>query len=130
MDVKKVLQEECGDFLKRYATIEQKKMIIAYWEVIRFTRKTGSISVNIMKTEMAYWQKFDVDVVMEALKAHINQKQEYRESYTRGIMRNMQEKKNGKKSSLNYSISKSQKARQSIADNFAATPRDLDFLVE
>ena len=130
MDVKKVLQEECGDFLKRYATIEQKKMIIAYWEAIRFTRKTGSLSVNIMKTEMAYWQKFDVDVVMEALKAHINQKQEYRESYTRGIMRNMQEKKNGKKSSLNYSISKSQKARQSIADNFAATPRDLDFLVE
>lgn len=130
MDVKRILQEECGDFLKRYATIEQQKMIIAYWEVIRFTRKTGSISVNIMKTEMAYWQKFDVDVVMEALKAHINQKQEYRESYTRGIMRNMQEKKNGKKSSLNYSISKSQKARQSIADNFAATPRDLDFLVE
>ena len=86
--------------------------------------------MNIMKTEMAYWQKFDVDVVMEALKAYINQKQEYRESYTRGIMRNMQEKKNGKKSSLNYSISKSQKARQSIADNFAATPRDLDFLVE
>ncbi len=129
MDVKRILQEECGDFLKRYATIEQQKMIIA-WEVIRFTRKTGSISVNIMKTEMAYWQKFDVDVVMEALKAHINQKQEYRESYTRGIMRNMQEKKNGKKSSLNYSISKSQKARQSIADNFAATPRDLDFLVE
>ena len=130
MDVKKVLQEECGDFLKRYATIEQKKMIIAYWEVIRFTRKTGSISVNIMKTEMAYWQKFDIDVVMGALREHINQRQEYRESYTRGIMRNMQEKKNGKKSALNNPMSKQQKPKQSIADNFAATPRDLDFLVE
>ena len=130
MDVKRILQEECGDFLKRYATIEQKKMIIAYWEAIRFTRKTGSLSVNIMKTEMAYWQKFDIDIVINALKTHITQRPEYRESYTRGIMRNMQEKKNGKKSSLNHSISKSQKARQSIADNFAATPRDLEFLVE
>ena len=122
MNVEKVLKEECGDYLKRYSTAEHQQLIITYWDTVRFTRKTGTISANIIKTELAYWEKFDIDVVIRALRAHLSQRREYKESYTRGIMRNMQEKKKGKKAPK-------EKGR-STADNFNAPPRDLNFLIE
>lgn len=131
MDVEKVLKENCGELLKRYPSFYQQQLIIDYWNTVRFTRKTGKISINIIKTEMDYWQKFEVEVVMEALKTHINQRREYKESYTRGIMRNMQEDKNSGKCWRNkQSNIKQQKSQKQSPDNFKTTPRDLEFLVQ
>lgn len=44
------------------------------------------------KTEAA-WKKFDEDVIKEALRIHIDRYPSYKESYTIGIMRNLQKQK-------------------------------------
>jgi hypothetical protein len=75
--------------LGRYSP-EQLKTIEQYWGVIsRNTRKNGSVSQNIKLAELKYWDGFEVCVVIEALKRHICQHPGKKESYTRGIMRNI-----------------------------------------
>jgi len=74
--------------LQRY-TESQRKRIDKYWETIRFTRKTCTVSDGIKRNEMEYWSKFPVDKVIEALNIHIVKYPCHRESYTRGIMRNI-----------------------------------------
>lgn len=75
--------------LERYSE-EQKKIIKQYFDCLKDTRKTGKISDNIIRTEIKYWEKFSVDVVMEALRVHIQKYPSMRETYTRGIMRNLE----------------------------------------
>ena len=78
------------ELLRRY-TAEQKRVIEEYWISIRFTRKTCKISDGIRLNEMLYWSKFPTDKVIEALKIHIAKYPFHRESYTRGILRNVNE---------------------------------------
>lgn len=75
--------------LQRYEE-EDKKVIERYFECLREGRLTGKISNSILEREATYWEKFSVDVVIEALRIHIRDYPSYRESYTRGIMRNLQ----------------------------------------
>lgn len=64
-----------------------------YWKLIARTRKSGRVSPNVIRKEEEYWGRYDEDVVREALSVHIRKYQNYKENYTRGIMRNMQRQK-------------------------------------
>lgn len=64
-----------------------------YWRVVSRTRMSGRISQSVKEREEAYWCRFPASVVEEALRIHISRYPEYKECYTRGIMRNL----NGKR---------------------------------
>lgn len=70
-------------------TPEQRKIIEAYWEAIRWTRSTGKISDGIKQREYEYWEKFDAALVVRALRIHIEKYPKLKENYTRGILRNL-----------------------------------------
>ena len=61
-----------------------------YWDVIRKTRKTGTISNSVILKTMKKWKKYDDIVIQFALKTHIENYDdgERDENYTLGIMRN------------------------------------------
>lgn len=75
--------------LKRYSE-KQRVIIFQYFDVLKDTRRTGKIAENILNREIKYWEKFSVDVVVEALRVHIQRYPSMRETYTRGIMRNLE----------------------------------------
>lgn len=60
-----------------------------YWRVLRRTRKSGRISQGVVEKEEAYWGRFPREVVEQALRIHISRYPDYKESYTRGIIRNL-----------------------------------------
>ncbi len=64
-----------------------------YWKVISRTRKSGKISQSVKERIEAQWKAYDEDIVKEALQIHINRYPEYKETYTIGIMRNLQKRK-------------------------------------
>lgn len=64
-----------------------------YWKVLSRTRQSGRISQGVKDRQEKYWSGFDDDVVEEALRIHISRYPDYRETYTKGIMRNLQAKK-------------------------------------
>lgn len=86
--------------MKRY-TQEQVKVIEEYFEQLKWTRKTGKLSKSIKERELKYWEKFEPDVVVEALRTHIIKYPTMREEYTRGIMRNVDVQKKAKTEGTN-----------------------------
>ena len=64
-----------------------------YWKVISRTRKSGKIIPSVRERVETQWKAYDEDVVKEALQIHINRYPEYKETYTIGIMRNLQKRK-------------------------------------
>nr|DAO99470.1 MAG TPA: hypothetical protein [Caudoviricetes sp.] len=64
-----------------------------YWKVISRTRKSGKISQSVKERIEAQWKAYDEDIVKEALQIHISRYPEYKETYTIGIMRNLQKRK-------------------------------------
>ncbi|MBP3487305.1 MAG: hypothetical protein J6K53_02810 [Roseburia sp.] len=64
-----------------------------YWTVIKETRQSGRISPSVISRVEESWNKYDDDVVEEALNIHILRYRGYKENYTVGIMRNLQKKK-------------------------------------
>lgn len=64
-----------------------------YWKVVSYTRKSGRISQSVKRQMEEKWNQYDQDVVMEALRIHKDRYPGYKESYTIGIMRNLQKKK-------------------------------------
>ena len=78
------------ELLRRY-TENQRKVINEYWDTIRFTRRTCKISEGIKKNELEYWNKFEAEKVIEALRIHITKYPNHRENYTRGILRNIKD---------------------------------------
>lgn len=83
--------ETIEDVLARFPRYsrEQLSVIRDYWEIIRFTRKTGKVAPSIVARQMEYWERFPVDVVLEALEIHIRKYQTKQEDYTAGIMRRL-----------------------------------------
>ncbi len=75
--------------LERYSE-EDKRVIEQYFGCLRDGRLTGKVSAAILEREVKYWEKFSTDVVIEALRIHIRDYPAHRESYTRRIMRNLQ----------------------------------------
>lgn len=71
--------------------LEEKKA--EYWKTISRTRKSGRIAESVRKRIEETWARFDDDVVMEALQIHMQRYPMYRETYTVGIMRNLQRQK-------------------------------------
>lgn len=64
-----------------------------YWKIVSYTRKSGRISQSVKRKMEEKWNQYDQDVVMEALRIHKDRYPGYKESYTIGIMRNLQKKK-------------------------------------
>lgn len=75
--------------LKRYSE-KQRVIIFQYFDMLKDTRRTGKIAENILNREIKYWEKFSPALVIEALRVHIQKYPSMRESYTRGIMRNLE----------------------------------------
>lgn len=73
------------------AKIEELKE--QYWRVLAHTRKSCRIAESVKEKSEKKWKDFDEDVVLEALQIHIDRYKPYKESYTIGIMRNLQKKK-------------------------------------
>lgn len=71
--------------------LEEKKA--AYWKAISRTRKSGRIADSVRQRIEGTWERFDEDVVLEALQIHMQRYPMYRETYTVGIMRNLQRQK-------------------------------------
>lgn len=65
------------------------KVIEEYWECIRYTRRSGTVAEGIVKREQTYWNRFPAEVVIKALKIHMEKYPTHREQYTRGIIRNL-----------------------------------------
>ncbi|MEF2965647.1 hypothetical protein V3851_07380 [Paenibacillus sp. M1] len=111
-----------ANLLDRY-TLAQREVIEAYWETIRFTRRSGKISENIKQREYEYWDKFESDVVILSLSTHIEKYPTHREDYTRGIMRNKRNQKGGAAHEGNRPIP----SRPAAKGRGAASPgRDAD----
>lgn len=70
-----------------------KELVENYWRVISRTRKSGKISQSVKERVEESWRAFDEDVIKEALRIHIDRYPTYKESYTIGIMRNLQKQK-------------------------------------
>ncbi len=70
-----------------------KQLKEEYWKVLCRTRKSGRIAQTEKDRVEGGWDKFDEDVVMEALRIHMSRYPGYKESYTVGIMRNLQKRK-------------------------------------
>lgn len=68
----------------------QKAVIKKYFEVLADTRLTGKLSEGIRNREIKYWERFSVPVVIQALSIHIQKYPYAKETYTRGIMRNLE----------------------------------------
>lgn len=69
-----------------------------YWKVVCRTRASCRISSSLKTKIEEKWEKYDDDVVEEALKIHINRYAGYKENYTLGIMKNLQKMKDERKS--------------------------------
>lgn len=70
-----------------------KQLKEEYWKVLSRTRKSGRIAQSVKDRIEESWKRYDGDVVMEALQIHMSRYPGYRESYTVGIMRNIQKRK-------------------------------------
>ena len=80
-----------------------------YWKVISRTRKSGKISPSVRERAEMQWKAYDEDVVKEALQIHINRYPEYKETYTIGIMRNLQKiKQSGVKPKNSFGMKEKQ----------------------
>ena len=64
-----------------------------YWRIVSQTRKSGRIAGSVKERIEREWKRFDEEVVLEALRIHIDRYRTYRENYTIGIMRNLQKQK-------------------------------------
>lgn len=83
-----------SELLNRYS-MEQRRVINEYWETIRFTRRTCKVADGVREKELIYWSRFPVEIVVRALKIHIAKYPNLREQYTRGIIRNLAQEKEG-----------------------------------
>lgn len=64
-----------------------------YWKVLSRTRNSSRIAQSVKDRVEKNWERYDEDVIMEALRIHMSRYPGYRESYTVGIMRNIQKRK-------------------------------------
>jgi len=81
--------------LRERYTAPQLATVDIYFDLIRKTRKTRKIAESVIIKEMEYWTRFDAETVMEALRIHIRKYPGKRESYTRGIMRELARERSG-----------------------------------
>lgn len=64
-----------------------------YWRTVSGTRMSGRIAQGVKKKTEKSWERFDGDVIREVLRIHIDRYPNYKETYTIGIMRNLQRRK-------------------------------------
>ena len=64
-----------------------------YWKIVSRTRNSGRIAQSVKNRTEERWKKYDEDVIIEALRIHMSRYKGYKETYTIGIMRNLQKRK-------------------------------------
>lgn len=70
-----------------------KQLKEEYWKVLSRTRNSGRIAQSVKDRVEKNWERYDEDVIMEALRIHMSRYPGYKETYTVGIMRNIQKRK-------------------------------------
>lgn len=83
--------ESFVDFALRTNALDagvSKKILIAYFDTIRLTRQTCTISANILANLIDKMSKYSVDQLHYAMWKHCEQHEDKREQYTLGILRN------------------------------------------
>lgn len=78
--------EEVVEQFTRYPP-DQRAVILRYWDSIKDTRATGKIANSVIESNMNYWEKFELDIVIESLEVHMMRHLGKKEDYTCGIMR-------------------------------------------
>lgn len=68
-----------------------KKILVAYFDCIRLTRQTCTISANILVKFIEKIQKYSINQIHYALWKHIDHHDDKKETYTLGILRNTKE---------------------------------------
>ncbi|MGG3890073.1 hypothetical protein [Metabacillus fastidiosus] len=65
-----------------------KKILISYFDCIRLTRQTCTISANILSKFIEKISRYSIDQIHFALWKHVEQHDDKKEQYTLGILRN------------------------------------------
>lgn len=87
-DKKEDYTSKIKDLLPVFSSINNfNQLNKEYWDVIRETRKTGSVAKSVIYKTMDKWQKYNPVVIEYALKTHIRNHAGKDEKYTIGIMR-------------------------------------------
>lgn len=79
---------ELSTALSRYTT-DQREAIMAYFELLKTTRKTGKVALSVLIKELEYWAKYPPDLIHQAIHIHLKKHRTKREAYTRGILRGL-----------------------------------------
>lgn len=79
---------ELAQALTRY-TEAQQRVIVAYWDEVRWTRGTGRVRITVIIRELDYWSRYPADLIHRALEIHLRRYRDKPEEYTRGIIRNL-----------------------------------------
>lgn len=115
-------QPTLDEILRRYPRYSEEEAAIIrdYWEMLRFTRKTGRIAGNVIAREMEYWERFPPDTVIEALRIHLRRCQTKREEYTRGIIRRLaeeREREGSRSANGGFTVQRSPRAPDTVGDH-------------
>ena len=80
---------EISNFRLRYSDSELK-IIDEYFDILRWTRKSGSMADSIYIGQYKYWEKHSIPKVIYGLKTYIGNPKHHdkRENYTNAIIRN------------------------------------------
>lgn len=82
------MNQALEEAVSRYSP-QQRRIIEAYWAILRRTRKSGKIADSVLLKELAYWAKYPPNLVQRAIQIHIQRHHSKREAYTRGILRGL-----------------------------------------
>ncbi|RJX18536.1 MAG: hypothetical protein C4570_06560 [Ammonifex sp.] len=73
---------------ERYSP-QQQEAIKRYWTMIRRTRKGNRLAMSVVQAWMDKWSTFPPELVIQAMKLHIEKYPNRREEYTHGIIRGL-----------------------------------------
>ncbi|MBS4204034.1 hypothetical protein [Lederbergia citrea] len=82
------------DFASRTNALPQgvnQKLLVSYFDCIRLTRQTCTVSANILVNFIDKIQKYSANQINYSLWKHIEDNDDKRETYTLGILRNVKE---------------------------------------
>lgn len=110
-----------------------KKILISYFDCIRLTRQTCTISANILANLIDKMDKYSVDQLHYAMWKHCEQHEDKREQYTLGILRHtdMHDAKRGLMKLKNKGVAHYAKSSQypaAVGESTSSTSKEVERL--
>lgn len=110
-----------------------KKILISYFDCIRLTRQTCTISANILVNLIDKMDKYSVDQLHYAMWKHCEQHEDKREQYTLGILRHtdVHEAKRGLMKLKNKGVAHYAKSSQypaAVGESTSSTSKEVERL--